>query len=250
MEFNPDYAGNALLAQQPLFDISYYLKLGPTACSMKAKAQDSTIQTEGPFYAHGIDETESTLTTYFIFTITVWAIPCEIFAVATIIRSRKEEEPALSHDKMLTIIYILQGLGFIATPFWGTVINFLIPPLPPPDFYYSPFAAGFAVLLLIALASAISAVFFVTAYAIVRNKGWAKKVAFLISFLSVIVWSYAEFHLVRGWFFEGLSTMYYLSLILLILALAAANVIVSYVIAWRYVFSRQAKIQPNRDSWA
>ena len=143
MEFNPDYAGNALLAQQPLFDISYYLKLGPTAYSMKAKVQNSTIQTEGLFYARGIDETESTLTTYFVFTIVVWAISSEIFAVAIVIRSRKAEVTALSHDKMLAIIYILQGLGFIAAPFWGTVINFLIPPLPPPDFYYSSFAPGF-----------------------------------------------------------------------------------------------------------
>lgn len=241
LEFSPDYAGNVLLVQQPLLDVSYSLKLGATAYAMRATVQNSTIQTEGPFYARGVDVTESTLTTYLLSIIAVWAIPFEIFAVAIIIQGRKAEEAALSHDKMLAVIYSLQCLVFIAAPFWGTIINFLIPPLPPPDFYYSSFAAGFAALLLFALALSISVVFFVTAYGFIRNRGWARKVAFPLSFLSILVWSYAEFHLVRAWFFEGLSTMYYLSLIFSILALAVANAIAVYVLVWRYLISRQAR---------
>lgn len=243
LEFNPDYAGDILLAPESLFDVSYSLKLGPTAYSMRATVQDSTIQTKGPFYAWEIDETESTLTTCLISIIAVWAIPFEILVLAMIIEGRKAEGAALSHDKMLAIIYGLQGIGFIAAPFWGTIINFLIPPLPPPDFYYSSFAAGFAALFSVALALLISMLFFVAAYGFIRNRSWAKKVAFPPSFMSILVWSYTEFHLVRAWFFEQLSTSYHLSLIFLILALAIANAIAVSVLVWRYVISRQAKIQ-------
>ena len=240
LEFSPDYAGNVLLVQQPLLDVGYSSKLGPTAYAMKATVQNSTIQTEGPFYAWGIDETESMLTTYLISIIALWAIPFEILAVAMIIQGRKTENPVLLH-RILAIVYGLQGLGLIAAPFWGAIIDFLIPPLPPPDFYYSSIAGALGALFSLVFAFSISMVFFVTAYGLIRKRSWAKKAAFPISFLSVLVWSYGEFHLVRAWFFEGLATMYYLSLIFSVLALVVANAIAVYVLVWRYAVSRQAK---------
>jgi len=241
LEFNPDYASDVLLVQQPMWEIHYSPKLGPTAYAMRANVENWTIQTEGPFYARDIDETESTITAYMASIVALWATPFEILAAATIFRSRKEEGAALLQDKVLSIIYGLQGIGFIVAPFWGGVVSFLIPPLPPQDFYYSSFAGAFAALLLLALAFAISLVFFLTAYGSLRRRGWAKKLTFSLSLPSLLIWSYVEFHLVRAWFFEGLSTMYYLSLIFLFLTLAVANAIVVCVLVWRYMSTRQTR---------
>jgi len=72
MELNPEYTGNILLVQQPLWDVGYTPKLGSTAYAIRAYVQNSTIETEGPFYALEIDETESTLTAYMMSIIDVW----------------------------------------------------------------------------------------------------------------------------------------------------------------------------------
>jgi len=186
-------------------------------------------------------QTESELTAYMISIIDIWVIPLEILALATIVQGRKVEGASRLHDRMFGIIYALQGLGFFAVPFWGSIINFLIPPPPPPAFYYSSFAAGLADLLLLAIAFSVSAVFFFTSYGSMRKRGWAKKLTFILSLLSLLVWSYVELHLVRAWLFEGLSTLYYLSLIFLILALAVANAIVVCVLVWQYMNTRQAR---------
>jgi len=241
LEFNPDYAGDVLLVQQPVWEINYSPKLGPTAYAMRANVENWTIQTEGPFYAWDIDETESTITAYMASTVGLWAIPFEILAAATIFRSRKEEGAALLQYKVLSVIYGLQGFGFIVAPFWGAVVSFLIPRLPPQDFYYSSFAGAFVALLLFAFALSISMVFFLTAYGSLRKRGWAKKLAFSLSLPSLLTWSYVEFHLVRAWFFEGLSTMYYLSLIFLFLTLVIANAIVVSVLIRQYMITRQAR---------
>jgi len=239
LDFNPDYTDDVLLVQQPIWDISFSPKLRPTAYTMKATVQNSTIQTEGPSYAWGIDETESTLVTYMVSIVALWAIPSEILAAVIIFQGRKAEGAALLHDKMLSIIYCTQGFGFIVASLWGTIFKVLIPPLPPPDFYYSSFASAFAAVFLFVFALSISAVFFLAAYGYLRKRDWAKKVAFPLSLLSLFVWSYVEFHLLTAWFFEGLSTMYYLSLIFLTLGLALANAIAVYVLVWRGMFSRR-----------
>lgn len=186
-------------------------------------------------------QTESELTAYMMSIIDIWAIPLEILALATIVQGRKVEGASRLHDRMFGIIYALQGLGFFAAPFWGAIINFLIPPPPSPAFYYSSIAAGLADLLLLAIAFSISMVFFLAAYGSLRKRGWAKKVAFPLSLLSLFVWSYVEFHLLRAWFFEGLSNTYYISLIFLILALAIANAMAVCVLVWRYIITRQAR---------
>jgi len=241
MGFNPEFTGDVLLVQQPVWDISYTPKLGPTAYRMSASVENSTIRTAGPFYAIEIDETESTLTAYMMSVIDVWAISFEIVAVAIIFQGRKAEEAERAQSRMLASIFGLQGLGFLIAPFWGGVVNSLIPPLPPQDFYYSSFAGAFAALLLLALAFSISMVFFLTAYGSLKRRGWTKKLAFILSLPSLLIWSYVEFHLVRAWFFEGLSTIYYLSLIFLFLVLAVANAIAVCVLVWRYRITRQAR---------
>jgi hypothetical protein len=186
-------------------------------------------------------QTESELTAYMISIIDIWAVPLEILAVARIFQSRKSEGASQSHDKMLAILYALQGFGFFATPFWGGIIIFLIPLPPPSEFYYSSIAVGLADIFITALAFSISAVFFLPAYGYVGKREWAQKVGFTLSLLSIFVWSYVEFHLVRAYFYEGLSTTYYLSLIFLFLALVVANIIAVCVVVWRYMISRQTR---------
>lgn len=241
LELNSDYTGDVLLAQQVLVEVRYSSKLGPTAYTMRATVQNSTVETEGPFYAWGIDETESALLTYLLSTIAVWTIPLEILASVVILRGRKAESAALSHDKMLSVIYSLQGVGFIAAPLWSDIVNSLIPPLPPPDFYYSSFASAFAGFFLFILGFSVSLVFFVIAYGFLRHRNWAKRIALPLSALFLVAWSYSEVHLIMAWFSGGLLDTYHLSLTFVILALAVANAIVVGVLVWRYMIHRRAK---------
>jgi len=185
-------------------------------------------------------QTEEELIVYVISIIDIWVIPFEILAIAIIIHGRKTEGPPPSHDRMFEIIYALQGFGFFAALFWGSMMTFLIPPPPPPSgYYYVPLAPGILFLILGAIAFSISAVSFLAAYGFLRKRSWAKKVAFSLSLPSMLLWSCLVYGLVRTWLV--FPTMFYLSLIFLVLALAVANAIVVGVLVWRYMTTRQAR---------
>jgi len=184
-------------------------------------------------------QTESELTAYVISIIDIWVITFEILAIAIIIQGRKAEGAPLSHDRMFEIIYALQGFGFFAALFWGLMMTFLIPPPPPSGFRYVPLAPGLLYLILGAIAFSISAVSFLAAYGFLRKRSWAKKVAFSLSLPSMLLWSCLVYGFMRTWLV--FPTMFYLSLIFLVLALAVANAIVVFVLVWRYMIARKAR---------
>ncbi len=84
--------------------------------------------------------------------------------------------------KLVTSIYALQGIGFLIV-----LLLMLMPTLIEDE--HMPPAAG----TMIALAKGgfflVSSLFLVTAFGLYRDKRWAKYSAFLLSSLSVLLWS-------------------------------------------------------------
>jgi hypothetical protein len=236
---NPYYAGNASLAPNTSWIIKYYPQFGLAACEMIATVRGSSIQTTGPFMGSGYSEPYTTLNMYVFSIINTWAIALEIVAVSLIMRPRAQKAETVprreTHNVMLSIIYGLQGVGFLAAPYYFSFIYALIPlaPLDPYQIAYGGHgAAGMMGQFLLYALFIAGLVDLLVAVGLFLRWNWTKNVATAFSAVGILGWLYIAVLLLQpSATMEGL-TVYTLTLAILFVVTAAANGIVVYVL-WR-----------------
>jgi hypothetical protein len=205
---------------------------------MIAMVTGSGIQTRGPYMGSSYGEPYTILSTYVLSIIDTWAIALEIVAVFLIIKLGAQKTETVpereTHNVMLSIIYGLQGIGFLAAPYSVSLFYALIPlaPLDPYQIAYGGHGAGAIAAGLLYFGALIAGLvgLFVAAGLFLRWN-WTKYAAAAFSALGVFGWLYLDGILLQSSAVQGL-TVYNLVLGILFLATAAANGIVLYII-WR-----------------
>lgn len=246
---NPYYSGNASLVSNTKWLIRFYPQMGLTTYEMIATVKGSAIKTEGPYMATGHSEPYVTLNTYAFLTIDFWAIGLEIIAVSLIIKARTEKTGSLAekgmHYIMLPIIYALQGVGFLAAPYYFQFVNLLVPQAPP-DPYYIPYgfhgAGGILFELLLFAAFVLGIAFLSLAGVLFIRVKWARTAAFVVSVLFAFGWLYFAVLFFQSFLAQELI-MLNLLLALLFLLTAIAHGIAAYVASRRPSLPSQTQLR-------
>jgi len=210
--------------------VIYRLKLDPVHYSFTSEMRDSATEIKGPF-STGESEAFTLITTYTLFLVDAWAVVLGVIAVLIIFQERKIEKTIRAspkgqeHNRMLAIMYGLQGIGIVAVlPFLGWINSVISEP--PVEFPYGLHgAAGIAASFVIGLVFVISLIFLGTALGLLLRARGARSVALSLSVISVLVW------LLGGVYILTRPAMVQdLALAALYLATVAANVIAAYIL--------------------
>jgi hypothetical protein len=217
--------------------ISYHPKLGTVSYQMTAIVTDSSIQHEGPTFPK--DEIYTVADTYAASIVIIWILGFEIVAVSLIRRGGAQKSGALvegeKHNVMLSIIYGVQGLGIIAAQIYYTFIYVLIPPPPLPSGPggYIPVAASFAAAYLFLEINSIALAFLSVAAGLFLKLKWARKAAFPMSLISVLVLVLGVVITLNSLANQGMLLTHNIVLSILFSAIAVAHGIVMYVVAFK-----------------
>jgi len=217
---------NESSAPSSVWRIKYHPKLGATAYEMIAEVHNSTIQTSGPFRSFA-DETYFAATTQVFSIIGVWVIGLEIVAIS-LIRDRRQQEfqqlPRVKpHNMMVSIAYLAQGLGLVASLFLFSFVNGLIAQVPS-DPNYIPYGGHGAIGAVVDIISTsfiiIGMIYLVIALGLFLRADWVRRAAVIMSFAAVLSWLCAALLIIRGNIAAGI----------LYFAVAGAHGIVIYVL--------------------
>lgn len=225
-----DLKWNATFPQPSYWLVTYRLKFGSAHYSFHFEMHDSILETKGPV---SIDLRESQavtqIATWILIAVNVWAIGLEALAVLILVQERKVNGPArvpeeTEHNKMLSVIYALQGFGLFIAPSFFTIINSVLSE-PPRSGYYVGGGGPLAALLVLGLVYFVSLVFWVVALGLFLDIDAARIGALFLSVISVFVWLLgAALTLTHPVIAEDLA------LPSLFLAATAANIMAIYII--------------------
>jgi len=215
-------------AQPSYWLVIYRLKFGSVHYSFNSEMRNSAIETKGPFSIWE-NEASTQITTNVLFTVDTWAVGLEAIAVLILLQERREDEAPRGrredeHNRMLAVIYALQGIGIITPLFFSAWINAVLSE-PPPEFYYQSGAGAIAVDIFRGLIYLAALIFLLTAWGLLlRNRAAMRATLFLSSISGFVSLLAGVLILTR------LATMQDLALATLSLTTFTANVIAMYIL--------------------